>query len=268
VLSKVAKMAGVQSRFLAANQNTIEAFKNSAKNQNTRKSTEFWVRVWGKWCLEKKIAQVAIENYEPHELNKLLESFYAEVKTQKGEDYEPECLKIMITALDRHLKDNGYQHSIVRDREFTSSKSVLEGKAKQLRQEGRGKRPNKSRQLTAEEEEMLWEKKRFGAETPEILIQTIWWLLTQHFGLRGRQEHHQMKMNDFRISRDDNGIEYVEFAEGPTKTRQSGLNTKQRSFQPRMFATGTDRCPVELFKEYVSRRPANMQYSGPFYLSV
>ena len=98
--------------------------------------------MWKKWCSEKKIS-CEIELYKPGELNKLLESFYAEVKNQHGEDYEPECLKIMITALDRHLKDKGYQHSIVRGREFSSSKQVLEGKAKQLRSAGRGKRPNK-----------------------------------------------------------------------------------------------------------------------------
>ena len=80
----------------------------------------------------------------------------------------------------------------------------------------------------------------------------MWWLLTQHFGRRGRQENHSMKMDDFRIAKGEDGIEFVEFTEGPTKTRQGGLNTKQRSFQPRMFATSSERCPVTLFKEYIS----------------
>ena len=42
----------------------------------------------------------------------------------------------------------------------------------------------------------------------------------------------------------DDGLEFVEFAEGPTKTRPGGLNAKPRQFQPRMFQTGGERCPV------------------------
>ena len=51
----------------------------------------------------------------------------------------------MMASLDRHNK--GYTLSIVRVREFSSSKQVLEGKAKELRLAGRGKRPNKARQV-------------------------------------------------------------------------------------------------------------------------
>ena len=67
----------------------------------------------------------------------MLERFYAELKNKHGEDYEPESLKVLITSLDRHLKNKGYSVStIVRDRDFSSSKQVLDGKAKQLRLAG------------------------------------------------------------------------------------------------------------------------------------
>ena len=56
--------------------------KNCSKNENTAKSTDFWLSVWKKWCLEKKITD-EIENYEPAELNTLLEHFYAEVNNTK-----------------------------------------------------------------------------------------------------------------------------------------------------------------------------------------
>ena len=260
-------MAGVLSRFSFATENTIEELKKSSKNENTSRSTSFWLSVWQKWCREKGVND-EIQNYEPAELNILLERFYAEVKNKDGKDYEPESLKVMMTSLDRHLRDKGYNFSIVRDRAFISSKQVLEGKAKILRESGKGKRPNKARQVSKEEEEELWSSEKLGYKTPESLIQTMWWLLTQHFGLRGRQEHHGMRMEDFRISRGDDNTEFVEFAEGPTKTRQGGLNSKPRQFQPRMFKTGGERCPVKLFREFVSRRPQTMQECGPFYLSI
>ena len=217
--------------------------------------------MWKTWCEGKSIA-LEIEKHEPAELNRLLEKFYAEVKNKNGQDYEPDSLRVMFAALDRHLKDKQYTLSMDtedrEDREFHSSKQVLEGKAKLLRQASRGKRPNKARNLTKEEEEVLWKGSKFGSTTPEALVNTMWWLLTQHFGLRGRQEHHDMKVDDFQLCKDDNGVEFVQFTEGQTKTRQGGLHTKHRDFQPRMFAVG----------EFVSRRPQNVKTTGPFYLSI
>ena len=85
-------MAGVCSRFAFATATTIEELKNCSKNENTAKSTDFWLSVWKKWCLEKKITD-EIENYEPAELNTLLEHFYAEVKINKVKIMNQKALK-------------------------------------------------------------------------------------------------------------------------------------------------------------------------------
>ena len=58
-------------------------------------------------------------------------------------------------------------------------------------------------------------------------------------------------------------MEFVQF-----KTRRGGLQNKNRDFQPRMFSVGGGRCLVALFKQFVERRPLNMRWSGPFYLSI
>ena len=59
------------------------AAENSSNNENTVKSTAFWLSVWKKWCLEKGIAE-EIENYEPTRLNTLLERSNAEIKNKHG----------------------------------------------------------------------------------------------------------------------------------------------------------------------------------------
>ena len=76
------------------------------------------------------------------------------------------------------------------------------------------------------------------------------WLLTQYFGLRGRQEHHSMKVEDFSFGLDENNMEHVEFIENPTKTRQSGLSAKPRSFLPKMFATEMEDVPLQSSKSF------------------
>ena len=114
-----------------------------------------------------------IEEHEPAELNRLLEKFY--VKNKNGQDYESDILRVMTAAIDRHLKDKQYPLSTVEDREFHSSKQILEGKAKFLRQAGRGKRPKKARNLTKEEEEeeVLSKESKFGSTTPEALVNSM-----------------------------------------------------------------------------------------------
>ena len=78
------------------------------------------------------------------------------------------------------------------------------------------------------------------------------WLLMQFFGLHSRQEHHAMKMEDFEVGKNDEGMEFVQFTEGPTKTRQGGLRSKNRDFQPQMFSVRVERCPVALLKHLTS----------------
>ena len=56
----------------------------------------------------------------------------------------------------------------------------------------------------------------------------MWWLLTQLFGLRVRQEHHQTRVKDFTLQRDEEGNEVLNLAEGLTTTTQGGLSVKTR----------------------------------------
>ena len=73
----------ILSRFSFTTATTIQKLKNSFYNKNTVKSTAFWLSVWKKWCLEKGIAE-EIENYEPTQLNTLLERSNAEIKNKHG----------------------------------------------------------------------------------------------------------------------------------------------------------------------------------------
>ena len=52
------------------------------------------------------------------ELDKILSKFYAEVKKRDGDDYEPESVKTIQSAIKRYLKEKNCPLSIVRSREF------------------------------------------------------------------------------------------------------------------------------------------------------
>ena len=149
----------------------------------------------------------------------------------------------MQASLDRHLKEKGYTLSIARDPQFHSCNKLLRGKATKLHEEGKGSRPNVSKVLTWQEEIELWKAGKLGVHEPETLIHTVWFTLTQHEGLAGRQEHALADTDD--LGKDENYVEYIQFNDlKPTKTRQGGLRRKRRAQRPKIFATNDSTCPL------------------------
>ena len=149
------QVAKVQQNKMAGNSGEsddvlIQSLRENGMNKNTVQSTNNWVKVWKSWAAEKGHDE-SIEKYEPEALNKILEQFYATVRKKDGDDYEPDSLRVMVTAIDRYLTEKEYKYSIIRDREFKSSKQVLEGKARLLRQQGKGKNSGRTSGRTRQE---------------------------------------------------------------------------------------------------------------------
>ena len=79
----------------------------------------------------------------------------------------------------------------------------------------------------------MWSKGVLSGHSPQSLIQTMWFLLPQHFGLRGCLEHHNMYVEDFAISTNDNSIEYVTYEETPQKLAKVDFAWNEELFNPR-----------------------------------
>ena len=119
-------------RFIEADDKLIELLKCESENKNTKRSTGYWKGIFEKWA-KTRGKEEQLESYEA------LSQFYAEMRKENGQEYEPDLLKVMQAALDRHLRSQNYPKSILRDTEFLSSRKVLEGKARKLREQGMGK---------------------------------------------------------------------------------------------------------------------------------
>ena len=117
----------------------------------------------------------------------------------------------MQSAIERYLKEKNYPLSIVRSREFHSSQEILNAKAISLRQQGKGKRPNKAQPITPEEESALWEKGQLGDFNGKVLTNVNFKNLTEQLGFRGRQEHYDAYVEDVIIRQREDGTEVVEF---------------------------------------------------------
>ncbi|KAJ8299311.1 hypothetical protein KUTeg_023371 [Tegillarca granosa] len=196
--------------------------------------------------------QKKIEEIPPAVLNDNLKSFYL--------------------ILDRYLSEKSYVTSIIRGVEFKASRTVLKSKRRKLKQEGKGRKPNRSEPVSSDEESVLWQKGILGSSTPKALQNAIWWG-NNFFGLRGRDEHHKLKWGDITIESEvtHGGYEsyYIKFEERDTKTRKDPGH--DRPFDPKLYETPEtqSKCPVRLLLEFTHRRPVEMcQADSPFYIHM
>ena len=90
-------------RFEIVDQQYIQGLKEKSENENTKRSTEYWKNVFKKWANERKL-QPNLEDYPSDVLDWTLSQFYAELRKENGDDYEPDCLKVMQASLEGYLK--------------------------------------------------------------------------------------------------------------------------------------------------------------------
>ncbi len=252
--------------FAVATNADLLRFLDKNNNSNTTKTTVTWVNRFETWRQSRGIPH-KLELIPPEELDRVLQQFFAELRKQNGGEYEPGSLRTMLAALDRFLREKGCCHSILKDRTFEGCRKLLNGKAIELREMGMGKKKNKADALTEIEEEQLWSRGALGDSSPKILNYTVFFILSQQFGTRGCQEHHQICIEHLKFVRDPTGKAlFVEWVEGITKTRQGGLSKTERRLPQRMFSNGNDRCPIRFLELLISKRPPQHRNSGPLYL--
>ena len=88
------------NRFYSASDSDIDALEQASGSKNTKKSTLSWMRVFNYWKITHWHTE-EIHTYLPEDLNLILVKFYAELRKTNGTDYEPACLRVMMTSLDR-----------------------------------------------------------------------------------------------------------------------------------------------------------------------
>jgi hypothetical protein len=82
---------------------------------------------------------------------------------------------------------------------FDFSTRALSAKKVKLQKQGNGLKPNASKAVSTDEENLMWEEGQLGDSSPRILIFSLWYYLTKCFGLRGHNEHRQLLLGDVKL---------------------------------------------------------------------
>ena len=80
----------------------LDEIEQKAQAKNTKRATERGVKKFEKWCEKRKIT-VDLKIVRATDLSEILQKFFAEVKTEKGQALTPCVLTGIRAAIHRHL---------------------------------------------------------------------------------------------------------------------------------------------------------------------
>ena len=216
-----------------------------------------------------------ILNIPLEKLNTLLANFFMKAKRLDGKLYEPDSLSSFCRSLQRYLTENGSEIILKADKEFTLTRRALAARRKELVRLGKGNKPNACRALEVLEEEKLFKSGAFGVHDPVALQRTIWYLITLHFGYRGRDEARKLCWGDITLEENEGtGEEFLIWnvkrgSKCESGEKENHLANPSRKFPPKAYINGLEQCPVTVYKEFKKRRPKSMlEEDSPFFLQV
>ncbi len=192
-------------------------------------------------------------------LNYWLSKFIVEVRKENLEEYPPNSLLSMLMGLQGYLRLQGRTVDFLNDPEYDRIKQVLDAEMKRLTAKGTGSNTRKAEALTDKEIEKLWQTKQLGDFNPGVLIRTVLFLNGINFGMRGGQEHRNLRYNPPQITLHKDGkVPYLKYREDCSKTIQGGLKHRRITKKEVIHHANLqcpERCHVRLYERYMELSP-------------
>ncbi len=220
-----------------------------------------------RWLKSENNESRPIEQIPQNELEVYLSEFFNSIRQKNGQEYEPGTLKAKENSINRYLKS---KRSNLRVSNMDLAADAIKNKQKDLKNKGYGNRPFAADSLTPQEEELLYER-ALGFDTPEKLINLMWFTFEKFLLQRGNEGVKKCCWGDIELKQNSEGNEILEFSERATKTRTGTNLSNTRPYNPKMHSMPAfpEKCPVRIYKAYRDRRPADTLHAEkPFFLAI
>ena len=206
----------------------IRKLITSQKNKNTEKATKWSMNIFNEWRKTRMANGAAMPELIEMDIKTMdfwLKRFVLEVRKKSGEEYPPKSLYYIVCGIMRFCKDNKLHHINFfdeKDASFAELRKVLDARMKELLGKGLGTRAKKADALSEEDEEILWCSGIFGQSSATSLQYTVFFYSCKMFGLRGRDEHRNLKCSQFELGKDKKG-QFIRFIGRNNKNYAGGL---------------------------------------------
>ena len=181
-------------------------------------------------------------NMSHADLCSVLVKFITGARKQGGTVYPPKTMLQLLYSLMKHLSMQGKNIPLWNSDEFVPVYVALENNVKESLKEGVCQ-VKETYEITREHIEYLWSKGHLGDCYPEQMIDTLFWLITWHFGIFAGTEHRALSLGQFTFG-EEHGQRYVELCNSEIKCRG-----KTRVYEDR---ENPARCLYRILTKYIS----------------
>ena len=211
-----------------------------------------------------------VETIPLKELDIHFGKFLLNVRKQDGSRYGASSLHAIVASFNRYLGDKRNQYRVSKGSEFKYSQSVLNQKLTELKSLV-VQNACEDNKLKPDDVEKLFQLGEIGLHNPKALMQFLYISIVCGLGVKRGAQMYNLKWGDIVLCVMDNGVEFlthVKFVDPLIDSQTSDLIVMNGS-KPKVFGNAKkNRCPLEAYKLYASKRPVTMNApNSPFLLS-
>ena len=257
----------------------FEEFTKGYVPRNTMGDTQKCVRLFTEWMSERNslfpddlVPEDILTTKDKSLLCKWLCKFCIEVRKKDGSPYPPRSIHHYLLGIQRHIRTETKQElNVINDKEFLELKNLLDALFRKLHSAGVGTTVKRTPVLLQSDEEKLWSCGVLNPDTPQGLLNCVFFLNGKNFCLRGGVEHRELKLSQFTrevvLAEGKHLVRYT-YTEYVSKNRSGGLKQIQQGNKTvhQYESENVERCHVLLLDKYFSKLPKEAKDKDIFYL--
>ena len=191
-----------------------------------------------------------------------LTCFLSKIKKIDGSEYPGKTLYDILICIQFHLETIGFGWKLINDGDFSDIKFTLDNLMKLRVSQGIGIGVKQAQFLNAMDEDVLWNLGLLGQHCPEVLLNTVIFMLGKGCALCAGKEHYALRRppynSQFTFMHDDEGQVFLRYCEDiGMKTNRGGIkHRKIKAKQVDVYpAMNPERCPLRVILLYLSKLP-------------
>ena len=220
----------MSDRFATIDEAEFRRILEEKDAKNTRRATKGSIKVFRSYLQSRQLDD-NLENFPNAVLDEYLGKFYMEARQENGEKYQKTSFCSLRYGINRHmlLEKNV---DIINNPAFQLSQKIFSAVSKDLKKDGKGAITHYP---PVEETDLKKMYNYFDTNDNVKLQQKVFVDIMMYFGRRGRENIHELMINDFAAATDSDRKVYVYLTKDElTKNHQEDSN----SAQGRMYARG------------------------------
>ena len=191
--------------------------------------------------------------------------FVLETRQENGSPYPPKSLYSILCGLYRISRSNDVDFNFLdkNNPDFRCLHRTLDSLFRDLHSKGIWAQAKSAQIISFDDEQLLWDKGIFSFDNPQNLQRLVFFYVGLQMSLRGCQEHHELKVEQFtRFPADKDEYtentyyEYREFISKNNQHRYKDLHYDSKTVK--VFAiVDSSKCLVKILDNYLAKLPAN-----------